>query len=80
MHTAKAARGRGYGRAMVEHLLAVASERGVVRVYLETGSAEGFLPARNLYASVGFEPCGPFGDYDESPNLCFMTRPVDAGA
>ena len=28
MHTAQEARGRGVGRAMVEHLLAVARERG----------------------------------------------------
>ena len=74
MHTASIARRRGYGRAMVEHLLAVARERGFRRVYLETGSAEVFSPARRLYASAGFEPCGPFGDYEESLNLAFMTR------
>lgn len=79
MHTAKAARGRGYGRAMVDHLLAVAAGRGVERVYLETGSADAFLPARSLYASAGFEPCGPFGDYEESPNLCFMTLALKTG-
>jgi putative acetyltransferase len=74
MHTAKAARRRGYGRAMIDHLLAVAAEHGVERVYLETGSADAFAPARLLYASAGFEQCGPFGDYEESPNHSFMTR------
>ncbi|MGE5273427.1 MAG: GNAT family N-acetyltransferase [Verrucomicrobiota bacterium] len=74
MHTAEAARRRGYGRAMVDHLLAVAADRGVRRVYLETGSAEVFSPARRLYVSAGFEPCGPFGEYEESPNLAFMTK------
>ena len=34
---------------------------------------EAFAPARALYASVGFVPCGPFGDYRESPNSDFMT-------
>ena len=31
MHTARAARGRGLGRLMVEHLIAVARERGYER-------------------------------------------------
>jgi putative acetyltransferase len=63
MHTAAAARGRGIGRAMLEHLIGVARERGCRRVSLETGSMDGFAPARSLYASAGFQPCGPFGDY-----------------
>jgi putative acetyltransferase len=32
----------------------------------------GFAAARTLYASFGFEPCGPFGDYVEDPNSVFM--------
>jgi putative acetyltransferase len=74
MHTAVAARRRGVGRAMVNHLLAVAAERGVRRVSLETGAGEAFAPARSLYAAAGFVPCGPFGDYPESQNSAFMTR------
>src|SRR5947208_587992 len=37
MHTAQAARGQGIGNAMVGHLLAVARDRGVRRVSIETG-------------------------------------------
>ncbi len=66
MHTVQAARGRGIGRAMVDHLLGVARDRGFRRVSLETGSMPGFAPARSIYASAGFEPCGPFGDYSPS--------------
>jgi putative acetyltransferase len=73
MHTARAARRRGVGRAMLTHLLAVAAERGARRVSLETGSMEAFAPARTLYAGAGFVPCGPFGDYRESPNSTYMT-------
>jgi len=73
MHTAEEARRRGIGRAIVDHLLAVAAERGVSRVSLETGAMDAFAPARSLYASVGFVPCGPFGDYAESPNSAYMT-------
>jgi len=73
MHTSAAARGRGIGATMVEHLLATARERGLRRVSLETGSMDAFLPARRLYARFGFVECGPFGDYSPSPNSTFMT-------
>ena len=73
MHTAEAVRGRGFGRAMLDHLLALARERGFRRVSLETGSMPAFAPARSLYASAGFSVCGPFGDYPESKNKTFMT-------
>lgn len=74
MHTAQEARGRGLGRVMAEHLLAMARERGFERVSLETGTMEAFAPARALYASLGFVLCAPFGDYPESPNSVCLTR------
>jgi putative acetyltransferase len=73
MHTAEAARGRGIGRAMLGHLLGVACARGFRRVSLETGTMAVFAPARALYASAGFTPCGPFADYQPSADNCFMT-------
>jgi putative acetyltransferase len=73
MHTVEAARGRGIGRRMIEHLIAVAREAGYRRLSLETGSMAEFAPARALYAGVGFEPCEPFADYRESPNSTYMT-------
>jgi putative acetyltransferase len=78
MHTAQAARGRGIGRAMLDHLIAVARERGCRRVSLETGSMDAFAPARSLYASAGFRLCGPFGDYSPSRTSTFMTLSLDA--
>jgi putative acetyltransferase len=74
MHTVRDARGRGVGRAIVDHLVGVASTAGARRVSLETGSMEAFAPARSLYASAGFVDCGPFGDYEASPSSTFMTR------
>lgn len=73
MHTAENARRLGLGRAMLDHLLAVARERGFRRVSLETGSMPAFAPARSLYASAGFTICGAFGEYAESANKTFMT-------
>jgi putative acetyltransferase len=34
---------------------------------------EAFAPARALYLSAGFTPCGPFATYQVSPNSTFMT-------
>ena len=80
MHTAEEARGRGVGRALLEHLLAVARERGFERVSLETGVMPAFAPARALYERTGFRPCGPFGSYRPSPNTAFMTFELRAGS
>ena len=38
MHTAETARGRGIGRALVDHLVGAARERGHLRLSLETGA------------------------------------------
>lgn len=73
MRTPQTARRRGAGRAILEHALGVARERGYTRLSLETGTVEAFVPAQRLYASVGFEPCGPFADYREDPYSLFMT-------
>ena len=77
MHTAEEARGRGIARALVDHLLGVARERGYRRVSLETGAQDAFAAARALYASTGFTPCEPFGDYRPSRNSTFMTLALD---
>ena len=72
MHTLVESRGRGVGRSVLTHLLAIARERGYRRVSLETGSMAAFAPARAMYASVGFVTCGPFADYIESSYSSFM--------
>ena len=78
MRTPAAARRRGAGRAMLAYILAEARARGYKRLSLETGSMDAFLPAQRLYESVGFTPCGPFGDYRPDPNSLFMTLALDA--
>ena len=72
MHTAEAARRRGIGRAMLDHLLAEAHRRGYRRVSLETGTMDAFAPARALYEGAGFTPCPPFGDYRRSPHSVYL--------
>jgi putative acetyltransferase len=73
MHTRESERGRGIGRAMVEHVLDFARAAGYARVYLETGSTADFAAARALYERCGFTPCPPYGHYAASPYNTFMT-------
>ena len=80
MHTTAAARGRGVGRAMLNHLLGVARAEGLRRVSLETGTIAEFAPARALYESAGFTACEPFADYQPSEDNCFMTLSLDDAA
>lgn len=76
MHTAEALRGRGHGRAMLDHIIAAARADGLARLWLETGSFGYFAAARALYAKAGFVACDPFGDYRPDPNSVFMTLPL----
>jgi putative acetyltransferase len=76
MHTREVLRGRGLGRRMLEHILAEARRRSYSGLYLETGSVDGFIPARRLYEAYGFNYCGPFGDYAEDPHSVFMSLPL----
>ncbi len=83
MRTAAAHLRKGVASKMLEHLIAEARRRGYRRLSLETGSMAYFEPARKLYASFGFVPCAPFGNYKEDPNSVFMTKllraPLPAG-
>ena len=73
MHTAAEARGRGVGRAILDHLLSAARSRGFRRVSLETGTTPGFTAARAMYVSRGFVPAEPFGDYVRTEDNTFYT-------
>jgi putative acetyltransferase len=71
MHVDEAARCQGIGRAMLDHLLTVAFDRGYSRVSLETGTMKAYAPARSLYRKAGFRTCAPFGEYTANPySLC----------
>jgi len=78
MRTSAAHLRKGVAARLMQHILEEAERRGYERVSLETGSMEGFAPARRLYARFGFVMCGPFADYVEDPNSAFMTRAIRA--
>jgi putative acetyltransferase len=72
MRAAPAARGTGVGRALLDHVVAVARARGYDRLSLETGTADLHAPAVALYRRAGFIDTGPFADYRPSPHNRFF--------
>jgi putative acetyltransferase len=76
MRTASTHLRKGVAAGLMQHMLEEARRRSYERLSLETGSMDAFAPARRLYASFGFTPCGPFADYIEDPYSIFMTRDV----
>ena len=77
MRTARQHKRKGIAASVVRHILGEAARRGYRRLSLETGSQPHFAPARTLYASFGFQSCGPFGDYVDDPNSVFMTKALE---
>ena len=73
MRTPASRRRHGAGRALLNHILHVARERGYRELFLETGRHTAFGPAQTLYRSAGFRECGPFGSYLENGNSVFMS-------
>ena len=66
--------GTGVASRLLAHILAEAKRKGFSRLSLETGATDPFRPARRLYATFGFEYCGPFADYRPDPLSVFMTK------
>ena len=67
---------RGVAAKLLEHMIAVAHQRGYERLSLETGNTNDFAAARALYTKFGFAQCPPFSDYVEDGFSVYMTRTV----
>ena len=76
MRTADAALGRGVGKALLDHIVETARSERMTRLSLETGSTEQFAAANRLYERDGFDLCGPFGGYRDTPFTRFLTRKI----
>ena len=74
MHTVEAARRRGVGSALLQHMMAEAGRQGIVRLSLRTGSWPYFHAARELYRRHGFVECPAFEGHNENAGSVFMTR------
>ena len=78
MRTGHAYRRRGVAARILEHIIDQARDKGLITLYLETGSMPEFAAARGLYERYGVEYCGPFADYVEDPNSVFMRLSLEA--
>jgi putative acetyltransferase len=72
MFVDEAARGRGVADAILRRIEGEARNLGLAALKLETGNV--LHAAHRLYARHGFTPCGPFGDYPNSPSSIFMEK------
>ena len=73
MRAAPEYRGKGAGKAILEHMLAQARQRGYTWLGLETGRPAPFEPAHRLYTGYGFAECEPFGEYvSDEFSLCMV--------
>src|SRR3954463_915744 len=62
----------GVAKALLDHVLSVANERGYRRLSLETGSGKAFEPALGLYRKNGFVDGEAFGGYEATPFNQFL--------
>jgi putative acetyltransferase len=76
MFTDPAVRGKRIGSALLEAIEALAREKGLGMLMLETGAAETMLEAHRLYQRSGFTRRGPFLDYPDSQWSAFYEKPV----
>ena len=74
MRTSEQHRRKGVAATLLKHIIQESIQRGYRRLSLETGPADGFLPAKKMYQQFGFVECEPFADYILDPNSLFMTK------
>lgn len=72
MFTCEAGRGRGVATAILTRLEKETRTLNLPEMRLETGNS--LHAAHRLYVRHGFEPCGPFGDYDANDTSLFMKK------
>jgi putative acetyltransferase len=80
MYTVPEVRGQRVGRQLLERIVALAAERRLSTLMLETGTGDGMAEAHRLYTRYGFTSRGAFLDYPESEWSAFfeLNLPVSA--
>ncbi len=66
------ARGKGVAHKLMQAIETEAQAQGIAEVKLETGDT--LHQAHGLYRAHGYQDCGPFGEYEDSPASLFMTK------
>lgn len=78
MYVRPAFRGRGLGRAVLEHLVAEAVANGLTVIRLETGVHQ--VDAIAMYEKAGFRRIPPFGPYWDDPlSRCYERIQAPSG-
>ena len=67
-------RNKGNGIKVINHLINEAKKLKIKKLSIETGAGKFFTPAKKLFNSCGFKPCGPFAHYKEDVNSLFFTK------
>ena len=78
MFTDPAVRGQRVGSQLLGAIVALAREKALPTLMLETGTGEGMAEAHRLYTRSGFSPRGPFLDYPDSQWSAFFEMPLVA--
>lgn len=76
MFTDPAVRGKRIGSALLEAIVALARDKGLPVLMLETGTGPGMAEAHRLYTRSGFVTRGPFLDYPDSEWSAFFEMPL----
>jgi len=74
MYVGPRGRGQGVARKLLTMLELRAVDSGCKVIRLETGPYQ--HEALALYASAGYQPRGPFGDYTDDPLSVFMQKHI----
>jgi putative acetyltransferase len=78
MFTLPEVRGQRVGATLLQSIEALAREKGISRLVLETGEAPGFEPAWRVYERGGFQVCGAVLDYPDSGYSRFYEKNLQA--
>ena len=76
MFTQPDMRGKRLGSELLRRIEALAREKGLTRLVLETGEAPGFEPAWRVYERGGFSVCGAVLDYPDSGYSRFYEKKI----
>lgn len=76
MFTNPEVRGQRVGSALLEAIVALARNKRLTVLMLETGTGDGMAEAHRLYTRSGFTPRGPFLDYPDSEWSAFFELPL----
>ncbi len=76
MFTDPEVRGKRIGSALLDAIVALAREKNLPTLMLETGTGPGMAEAHRLYSRSGFVTRGPFLDYPDSEWSAFFEMPL----